>query len=140
MAYGDLHHTTPKKAGLLGTVGYLQHHKIPFYRADVFRYFHVSHNRGYKILNEGRERRHPEIETRGRKKLIGPDQVLAMERIIWTYGFEARQLTWQGLALEVGICGVSSRTIERAMGRLYLPTFLPYRLPGFLAPLYLTVR
>ncbi|KAK1754158.1 hypothetical protein QBC47DRAFT_385895 [Echria macrotheca] len=41
-----------------------------------------------------------------------------MEQLIWTYGFEARKLTWQGLALEVGLVGISTRTIERAMGTL----------------------
>jgi len=116
MAYG--HHPTPIKSKLIGTVNYLQVHKIPFFKSDVFRNFRVSSARGKAILERQQDRRHPEIETRGRKKLINPEQILAMEQILWTYGFQARQLTWQGLALQAGISGISNRTIKRAMGRL----------------------
>ena len=118
MAIGDLHHPTPKKAQIIGTVGFLHDHKIPFYKADIFRHFGISSRRGWQILHDGRERRHLETETRGRKKLLTPADLLAMESIIWQYGFEARALSWQGLALEAGISGISSRTIERAMGTL----------------------
>jgi len=129
MAYG--HHPTPIKSKLNGTVNYLQVHKIPFFKSDVFRHFRVSSTRRNEILQSQNDRRHPDIETRGRKKLISLKQILAIEQILWNHGFQARQLTWQGLALQAGISGVSSRTIERAMGRLRLPTFY---LPGSLAP------
>jgi len=92
MAYG--HHPTPIKSKLIGTVNYLQVHKIPFFKSDVFRNFRVSSTRGKAILERQQDRRHPEIETRGRKKLINPEQILAIEQILWTYGFQARQLTW----------------------------------------------
>ena len=38
-----------------------------------------------------------------------------MEKIIWQFGFQARALTWQGLAIEAGIYA-SARIVERAMG------------------------
>jgi len=119
MAPGDLHHTTPKKAGLLATFNYFQTHKIPFFKADLYRHFGVSQRRGWQILHDGHERQHLEVETRGRKKLLTPANLLAMEKIIWQYGFQARTLSWQSLALEASISiPISSRTIERAMGTL----------------------
>lgn len=103
---------------MLGAVYYLEKHKIPFFKADLYRDFDVSARRGRQILHDGRPRRHLEIETRGRKKRLSPDDLLAMEKVLWKFGFKARALTWQGLALEAGISRVSSRTIERAMGTL----------------------
>ena len=121
MGIGDLHHTTPKKARILGTVAYLQDHQIPFFKADIFQYNGVSYPRGKAILHENRDRRHLEVETRGRPKLLQPTDLQAMERILWQYGFQARALTWQGLALEAGISGISTRTIERAIGKSFFP-------------------
>jgi len=118
MGLGDLHHTTPKKARILGTVAYLQDHQIPFFKTDIFRYNQVSHARGSAILHQNHERRHLENETRGRPKILSPADVQKMERIIWQYGFQARALTWQGLALEAGFLNLSARTIERAMGKI----------------------
>jgi len=80
MAYG--HHPTPIKSKLIGTVSYLQGHKLSFFKSDVFRTFGVSTARGKVILQRQQDRRHPEIETRGRKKLISPEQILAMEQIL----------------------------------------------------------
>ncbi|XPS73361.1 hypothetical protein M3J09_005509 [Ascochyta lentis] len=39
-----------------------------------------------------------------------------MDRIIREEGFEARKLTWQQLAWEAGLEGVTERTISRVMG------------------------
>ena len=39
-----------------------------------------------------------------------------MDRLIKEEGFEARKLSWQDLAFEVGLEGLSSRTISHAMG------------------------
>jgi len=115
MAAGDLHHPTPKKAKVLGTVAYLESHKATFFKSDVFRHFQVSNRRGWQILHDGRERRHLEVETRGRKHIISAEDLQHMEKIIWQFGFQARALTWQGLAIEAGIY-TSARTVERAMG------------------------
>jgi len=58
-----------------------------------------------------------------------------MESIIWEYGYQARTLSWQGLALEAGIPpgSVSTRTIERAMGTLDYRKCIAYK-KGFISP------
>jgi hypothetical protein len=114
------HFPTPTKAKIIGTVGFLRHYKLDYFKSDIFRFFGVSSTRGKEILQKQRTRRHLEIETRGRKRLLSAADLQAMEKILWKYGFEARRLTWQGLALEAGITGISSRTIERAMGIVFL--------------------
>jgi len=45
MGLGDLHHTTPKKAKILGTIHYLRTHNLPFHTIDVFRHNQVSKTR-----------------------------------------------------------------------------------------------
>jgi len=121
MGLGDWHHTTPKKCRILGTISYLDAYHIPYFKSDVFRHNGVSSRRGWQILSdfegsEHRDRRHLAIETRGRKKILSFTDIQVMERVFWQYGFVGRQLTAQGLVLEVGITGVSPRTITRAMG------------------------
>lgn len=120
MALGDLHHRTPAKARILGTVAYLQDYKIPFFKEDVFRQFGASHASGWEILRQGRERRHFEgPDPRGRKKLLSPAELRTIEETIWKSGFQARALSWEGLALQAGIDKqVSTWTIKRAMGTL----------------------
>ena len=130
MGLGDLHHTTPVKARILGTVSYLQHYKIPFFKSDVFRHNQVSKPRGWKILYDGEnhKRRHPKVETRGRKPILQPANLQAIKQIIWRYGFQARRLTWQGLALTASISGISERIITRSIGQstFFLRVFTPY--------------
>jgi len=58
---------------LIGTVNYLQVYKIPFFKSDVFCNFKVSSARGKAILERQQDRRHLEIEIKGRKKLINPE-------------------------------------------------------------------
>jgi len=134
MGLGDLHHTTPKKSKIIGAVTFAKAHKLDFFHSDVFRENEVCKQQGWKILHDGRDRRHLEVETRGRPKLITPDNLQATERIIWQYGFQARALTWQGLALEAGISGISARTIERAMGEFsHTISWLWSSTPNFLS-------
>lgn len=121
MGLGDLHHTTLQKCRILGTVSFLEKHHIPHFKSDIFRENGVSVRRGWQILHdfkdsEHRDRRHLAIETRGHKKLLSFGDIQAMERILWQYGFQARALTWTGLALATGISGISLYTIARAMG------------------------
>ena len=53
-----------------------------------------------------------ECDPRGRKKILTPEELHAMEKVIWKFGFEARALSWQGLAYKVGIItDMSYRTI-----------------------------
>ena len=119
MAPGDQHHCTPKKAQIIGTVGFLRSQHRPFITADIFRYFGVSQRQGWDILRQGRERRHLEHETRGRKKILTLEDLSAMKEIIWKFGFETRALTWQGLAFKAGIViELSYRTIQRTIDTL----------------------
>ena len=82
MAIGDQHYCTPKKSQVLGTIGFLEQHHRPYFKSDVFRHFGISESRGWGILHQGRERRHLE-ETRGCKRLLSPDDLIAIEKIIW---------------------------------------------------------
>jgi len=113
------HYTTPTKARLLGTAAYLENHGIQYHKSDLFKEFGIqSKSRGWVILHDGLDRRHPAIETRGRKPIISSADLLRMEQILWQYGFAARRLSWQALANEAGI-KASPRTVERAMGTLH---------------------
>ena len=113
-----LHYPTLVKARLLGTASYLDTHYIQYFKTDLFKEFGIhSKNQGWEILRHGVDRRHLEHETRGQKPIISADDLRRMEEIIWQYGFQARSLTWQGLAMIAGI-QASARTVERAMGTL----------------------
>ncbi|KAF2625025.1 hypothetical protein BU25DRAFT_423761 [Macroventuria anomochaeta] len=59
-------------------------------------------------------------EQRGRKRKITDDQLCKMDDLLKSEGFEARSLSWQAMAWECGITGLSDRTISRAMGKLYI--------------------
>ncbi|KAK4100945.1 hypothetical protein N658DRAFT_74700 [Parathielavia hyrcaniae] len=122
---GNQHHRTPKKSNVLGTISFLEKEKIPHFKSRVFEHFGVSNRQGWEIVRQRRNRRNlqddpdnPDLEeTRGRKRILSPADLRAMEKLIWKYGFEARALTWQALAYEAGVAAeVSWRTIQRAMG------------------------
>jgi len=87
MAIGYTYYPILKKAGILVTIRYLKHRGILYPKEDIFRENYVSYARGWAIIYEGRERRYPEIETRGRKKLISLEQIQAMEKILWDSRF-----------------------------------------------------
>lgn len=109
-----------KKHKIRGVIEYLDAKKIPYFKSDVFDHFGVSHRQGWAMISEASEdQRHltsDGLEHRGRPSKISIHQLREMERIVKEEGFEARQLTWQELAWEAGIEGVSTRTISKAMG------------------------
>jgi len=111
------HYPTPVRCRLLGTTAFLKGHKIPFVHADLFQELHIRKTQAWKILHDDKERRHPAIETRGRKPIITPADLQRMEEILWQYGFKARQLSWQALANEAGI-KACPQTVKTAMGTL----------------------
>ena len=112
------HYLTLVKARLLGASAYLEKHYISHFKADLFREFGIYSNiQGWGILYKSYDRRYFEVETRGRKPLILAEDLHKMEQIIWQYGFQIRALTWQGLAIEVGIY-TSARTVQRVIGTL----------------------
>ncbi|KAK4104753.1 hypothetical protein N658DRAFT_564522 [Parathielavia hyrcaniae] len=111
---GNQHHRTPKKSNVLGTISFLEKEKIPHFKSRVFEHFGVSNWQGWEIVRQRRNRRNlqddpdnPDLEdleeTRGRKRILSPADLRAMEKLIWKYGFEARALTWQALAYEAGV-------------------------------------
>jgi hypothetical protein len=113
-------HETPTKSKIRGTISYLEAAGIPHFKSRIFDHFGVGHRRGWAIISDGSEdRRHYTTdgkEHRGRHSLVSNWHVKEMDRLIKEEGFEARKLSWQELAFEVGLEGVSSRTIARAMG------------------------
>lgn len=111
------HHDTPTKAKVQGAVEFCEKQGIPFFKEDVFRTFGVSHARGYEYLNGSSRRRHndPEAsETRGRPSKITPKDIREMEKILEEEGIEARALTWDQLAYEIGL-ECSGKTVRRVM-------------------------
>ncbi|KAF2691386.1 hypothetical protein K458DRAFT_381244 [Lentithecium fluviatile CBS 122367] len=88
---------TPTKARVRGAIEYMEARGIPHHKEDVFRLNGVSHRRGpYKIE---------------------PRHIREMDRLLQE-GFEARALTWEQLGWEVGLEGVSGRTIQRTLGTM----------------------
>ena len=74
------HYPTPVKARLLGASAYLEKHHISHFKADLFREFGIhSNTQGWGILHKSHDRRHLEVETRGRKPLISAEDLHKME-------------------------------------------------------------
>lgn len=122
MADGDnrQQHATSKKAKICGAIEYLEAQNIPHFKSRVFDHFKVSHRQGWAMISEGsEERRHygsESEERRGRPRKISNWHLKEIDRIIREEGFEARKISWNELAFEVGLEGSDSRTIARAMG------------------------
>ena len=111
---------TPIKAKVQGAVEYNRAKGITGENEAIFRYFGVSHARGWAMLNNNPWRHHnnPEKEeNRGPKRLITPKEIRELERIVEEDGFEARAMTWEQLAFEANL-DVSGRTVQRAMGTI----------------------
>lgn len=72
------------------------------------------------MISDGSEDRHhlrvPGPERRGRSPVVFNYHMEEMHRIIREERPEARKLTWEQLAWEVGLKGVSDRTIVRVAG------------------------
>jgi hypothetical protein len=98
----------------------LEAQNIPHFKSRVFDHFKVSHRERWAIISEGSEdRRHHRNkarEKRGRPRKISDWRLKEMNRLIKEEGFEARKFSWNELAFEVGLEGLDSRTIARAMG------------------------
>jgi len=77
------HYLTPVKAHLIGTVAFLDHHHIQYFHTDLFKDFGIrSKTQGWEILRIDKDRRHPEHETRGRKRIISLEDLHRMEEVI----------------------------------------------------------
>ena len=86
---------------------------IEYFKKDVFRTFNVSHRQGYEFLhNDSSSRRlhnNPDQEeTRGRRRLISPEKLREMERILLEEGIETRAMNKVGLEC-------TGQTVKNAM-------------------------
>jgi hypothetical protein len=114
---------TPNKAKVQAVIEFNNTHGVIYSKKDVFEYFHIPLRTGWRMIsNQGQLTARRLVhdsnrkETRGRKRKITPQQIKAMEDLIQTIGWEVRQLNWLQLGEQVGIDGISSRTIARIMG------------------------
>lgn len=116
------HHDTLKKARVKGAVAFAQQQKERYSRNfsynEIFRACQVSKTRGYKIVKSFDRKFHNEFEkTRGRKKILTPEDLDKIEKLLWSEGFEARRLTYSQLLPAAGIDKeVCNRTLRRALG------------------------
>ena len=127
--------TTPIKARIQGAVDFLEKKGIKGLNEDVFRANKVSHATGYRILKSRNPRtlvNNPtRKETRGRKKVITPEQIREMEMILENEGLEGRGLTWEQLGMEVGM-EATKMTIKNTVnisGLPLLPRYLSENYP-----------
>ncbi|KAF2633510.1 hypothetical protein BU25DRAFT_427022 [Macroventuria anomochaeta] len=111
---------TPVKAKVWGAIEYLEAKEIPHYKEDVFWHFKVSYCQGWAMISDDsidRRHHHTEgLEHRGRPSVMSNYHLKEMDCIIREEGFEARKLTWNQLAWEAGLEGVTEQTIARTMG------------------------
>ncbi|KFZ17649.1 hypothetical protein V501_01617 [Pseudogymnoascus sp. VKM F-4519 (FW-2642)] len=116
------HHKTPTRAKVLGAIEYIEKRGLRQNKSDVFRAFDVPLRTGWRIVREGSRTLHnspTRVETRGRKPKITPEQLRALDHFLRTHGIEGRRLRWLELAEQVGITGVSARTIAITLGHSY---------------------
>ena len=112
---------TPITARVQGAIGFLEKKEIKGVNENAFRENGVSHATGYRILKSSNPRKlkndPTRNETRGRKKVITPEQIRRMEIILENEGLEGRGLTWEQLGMEAGI-KATKLTIKNTMGSL----------------------
>ena len=93
------HAHTPKKAAVLGTLSYLQDHHICVWKEDVFHYFNISRQTGFRWTTENKPRRlhncsdsGPDSHDQSRK--LTRDDLRKMEDVLMSE-FHGRILNWQ---------------------------------------------
>jgi hypothetical protein len=91
------HWPTPTKAKIQGTVEYLERHKIPHSKRDVFDTFGVSKRQGWAMLaNNEHPRRHHndpfEKEAHRRPSKLLNKNISTMDQILQDYGVDGRAL------------------------------------------------
>ena len=117
-----MEHPTPVRAKMQIIAEWCDANSITYSTNDLFLYFIVPKRSGWRMLQPCESaRRHRRFSiargTIGRPKTIGPEKLREMEQLLETEGFDARAMTWEALAQEVGI-EASVSTIRRSMGTL----------------------
>ena len=114
------HYHTPHRKELRTAIQFNLAAGKPFKRTEIYAAKLFSERSARRALAPGSSRRlhnNPKSkETRGRHHAIPPEKIREMDTFIQTEGFEARKLTWLQVAAEVGIEGVTERTIRNTMG------------------------
>ena len=114
------HYDTPHRSRVQGVHAYLVAKEIPHDEREIFEFFNVKPRAGYRMLEPGASSRtfhhSVEVETRGRKRKVTRDQVREADAILQddSLGLEAKGLSWQQLATEVG-ADVQGRTMHSVM-------------------------
>ncbi|KAF1809503.1 hypothetical protein P152DRAFT_461448 [Eremomyces bilateralis CBS 781.70] len=115
------HYTTPEKACLRGEVEHetARRRQYGFETAHsntaIFKRNRVPRSSAYRILKSYKDdRRISDQETRGRKPLIPPTKLAALDTLVESMDYEDRTISWDGLAYEADI-DCSPRTIKKAM-------------------------
>ncbi|KAL2136146.1 hypothetical protein VTI74DRAFT_5199 [Chaetomium olivicolor] len=115
------HYSTPKKAGIRGTIEYLESRRIPHFKSDVFRFFGASYHSGWRALAEPEEKSDRTFhsafaDTRGRKKKISDEELAVIKRFIDSNGFDGRTVPWAALLAAAGLdIDVSADTVCRSV-------------------------
>lgn len=121
-----MEHTDPSiKDKLLGTIGYLEAKNIPYYKSEVFRHFNITKTTGWRILQDARtygpdgHRKFRQVETRGRRRVLTPQRLAAIERLIESEGFNVQPIPWAGIPEAAGLdVAASGETVRRAVKTL----------------------
>jgi hypothetical protein len=116
------HWTTSSKARLQGAKSFVAAEGIRHTDRQLFRHFNVPQSSGRRILQDSPRQFHHNPysdETRGRNKILQDHHINAIERLLWTGGYEARSLPWASLLSAAG-CDFegeppSTRTIRRVL-------------------------
>jgi transposase len=85
-------------------------------KTRLFRQQGVPRSSAYRFLKTPDPRRLENSgirkETRGRKSILSPQDIRAIERLIWTNGYDGRVLSWESLKFEAAV-NASAHTIQR---------------------------
>lgn len=88
------------------------------FHATVFRHVGVSNTQGWKILHDfahPEENAEDKPETRGRKALLTPDDIYAVEEAIKEHAWDVKTMSWDAIVKEVLDSPCSGNTLQRTM-------------------------
>ncbi|KAJ6260011.1 hypothetical protein Dda_2224 [Drechslerella dactyloides] len=110
--------TTPQKAGIQAIYSFCKAKQLPCTQRDLAEFYGRSTRTINKALNSTTTRRHAIVEEfRGRPPIVTPSQLALQDQIFQTTGWDARTMSHEALAFEMGV-PVSRRTIVRYMHKI----------------------
>ncbi|KAF3919989.1 hypothetical protein ABW20_dc0101063 [Dactylellina cionopaga] len=111
------HLTTPQKAGIQAIWDYCKSKDLPCTQRDLAAHYNKSLSTINAAIHSPLARRLPLEETRGRHPIINMEQLKVQDQIIQAEGWDARIVSHQGIAEELG-APLSDRTIVRYMHKI----------------------